>query len=184
MAPPLPDRVRWSMQAAEPVKIERHDLRTREHHTSTGVRPVSVYREHAHGLYVAREFVNHPRIRHWQAHLLPDLGLVVCRYDFHGPREHDYYLDIATVTRGGEVWSVCDHYLDLLVHDGIAAEIVDTDELLAAHRAGYVTAETCMGAVTAAHGVLSGLARARYDLHAWLGTHGVALEWQADSVPA
>lgn len=184
MAFDRPNRVRWSMQAAEPVKIERHDLRTREHHTNTGVRPVGVYREHAHGLFVAREFVAHPRIRHWQAHLLPDLGLVVCRYDFHGLREHDYYLDIATVTREGEVWSVHDHYLDLLVHDGIAAEIVDTDELLAAHRAGYISAETCLSAVTAAHGVLSGLARARYDLHAWLGTRGVALEWLPDSVPA
>ena len=86
------------------------------------------------------------------------------------------------MTCEGEVWSVHDHYLDLLVHDGIAAEIVDTDELLAAHRAGYITAETCMNAVIAAHEVLSGLARARYDLHAWLGTRGVALEWLPDSV--
>lgn len=162
---------------AEPVKTERHDVAARQHHTNTGVRAVQLYREHPHGLFVARDFVAHPRIRHWQAHLLPEAGLVVCRYGFHGPREHDFHLDVATVTREGDLWTVRDHYLDVIVHDGAAAEIVDTDELLAAHHAGFIGMPELLHAVAAAHRVLSGLARARYDLGAWLAGEGLALEW-------
>lgn len=172
-----PDPVRWFMHGAEPVKTERHDVAVREHHTNTGIRPVHTYREHAYGLFVARDFVGHPRIRHWQAHLLPALGVVVCRYDFHGAREHDYYIDIATVTRQGDLWTVRDHYLDVIVHDGIAAEIVDTDELLAAHEAGFIGACDLHRAVTTAHRVLSGLARARYSVPGWLSGQGVAVDW-------
>lgn len=165
------------MPGAEPVKTERHDVLARLHHTNTGVRPVHTYREHPHGLFVARDFVAHPRIRHWQANLLPALGLVVCRYDFHGPREHDYYIDIATITRSGDLWSVRDHYLDVIVHDGIAAEIVDTEELLAAHGAGFIGDGELHHAVATAHRVLSGLARARYNVPEWLGEQRVEVEW-------
>ncbi|WP_369699453.1 DUF402 domain-containing protein [Deinococcus sp. YIM 77859] len=159
------------------MKTERHDVAAGQHHTNTGVRPVHTYREHGHGLFVARDFVAHPRIQHWQAHLLPALGVVVCRYDFHGPREHDYYIDIATITRAGSLWTVRDHYLDVLVHDGMAAQIVDTDELLAAHEAGLIVTPELHGAVAAAHRVLSGLAHARYSVEDWLRTCGVELEW-------
>lgn len=165
------------MHAAEPVKIERHDVPARQHHTNTGVRAVELYRQEPHGLFVSRPFARHPRVRHWQAHLLPGLGVVVCRYEFHGPREHDFYLDIATITRRGEIWTVRDHYLDLLIHEGVAAEIVDTDELLAAHRAGLIETSELHHAVTTAHHVLSGLARARYDLGGWLAGQGVGVTW-------
>lgn len=172
-----PDPVRWFMHGAEPVKTERHDVAARQHHTNTGIRPVHTYREHRHGLFAARDFVAHPRIRHWQAHLLPGLEVVVCRYDFHGPRQHDYHIDIATITRSGDLWTVCDHYLDVIVHDGVAAEIVDTDELLAAHQAGLIGARDLHRAVDTAHRVLSGLARARYSVSGWLGGEGMAVEW-------
>lgn len=165
------------MHAAERVKIERHDVPARQHHTNTGVRAVQLYREVPGGLFVSRPFDRHPRIRHWQAQLLPDLGLVVCRYDFHGPREHDYYLDIATITRAGDLWTVRDHYLDILVHEGVAAEVVDTGELLAAHRSGFIDVHELHHAVSAAHHVLSGLARARYDLNGWLAAQGVKATW-------
>ncbi|MEW6421629.1 MAG: DUF402 domain-containing protein [Deinococcota bacterium] len=165
------------MRGAEPVKTEQHDVAARQHHTNTGVRPVQTYREHPYGLFVARDFVAHPRIRHWQAHLLPTLNVVVCRYDFHGPREHDYYIDIATITHAGDLWTVRDHYLDILIHDGIAAEIVDTDELLAAHEAGFIGSHELHGAVGMAHRTLSGLARSRYNVSDWLAGQGVALDW-------
>lgn len=171
------DPVRYRMGEAEPVKTERHDVQARQHHTNTGIRPVQTYREHPHGLLVARDFVAHPRIRHWQAHLLPRLGVVVCRYDFHGPREHDYYIDVATITHAGDLWTVRDHYLDLLVHEGLTAEIVDTDELLAAHAAGYIGTPELHHAVATAHRVLAGLARARYSVEGWLGAEGVRVEW-------
>ncbi|EYB67737.1 hypothetical protein DEIPH_ctg033orf0171 [Deinococcus phoenicis] len=138
---------------------------------------MQLYREHRHGLFVARDFVAHPRIRHWQAHLLPTLNVVVCRYDFHGPREHDYYIDVATITCEGSCWTVRDHYLDLLVHEGIAAEIVDTGELLAAHDAGFISTPELHHAVATAHHVLSGLTRARFSVSDWLAGEGVRVEW-------
>ena len=147
------------------------------HHTNTGVRRVQTYRETGHGLYVAREFVAHPRIRFWQAHLLPALDLVVCRYDFHGRREHDYHLDIAQISREGDVWTVRDLYLDILLHDGLMAEIVDTDELLAAHDHGLIDVGEMHRAVTVAHATLAALARARYSLREWQAAQGVTLEW-------
>ena len=163
--------------AAHPIKVERHDVRGMRHHTNTGTRSVQTYRETGHGLFVAREFVAHPRIRHWQAHLIPALNVVVCRYEFHGRREHDYHLDIAQISREGEVWTVRDLYLDILLHDGLMAEIVDTDELLAAHDHGLIDGREMHCAVTVAHATLAALARARYSLRDWQAGQGLELEW-------
>ncbi|WP_288433665.1 DUF402 domain-containing protein [uncultured Deinococcus sp.] len=160
-----------------PVKTERHDPVRMEHHTNTGVRAVRTYEERPHGLFVARDFDRHPRVRHWQAHLLPDLDLVVCRYDFHGPREHDYYIDVAQVSREDGLWAVRDLYLDVVVHDGLGAEILDTDELLAARAADLIGEADLHRAVTVAHRTLSGLAHASYRLDDWLGAQGLRLDW-------
>lgn len=169
---------------AEAIKIERHDTQRREHHTRTGIRPVDTYQEHVHGLFVARPFTQHPRIRYWQAHLLPQLGVQLCRYDFHGAREHDYYLDIASITREGPVWSVRDYYLDLTVWDGLSAEIVDTDELLAAHAAGMIATPEMHAAVDGAHRVLRELAQSRYSVSDWLMGQGMQLSWHEEAVLA
>ncbi len=100
---------------AHPVKTERHDTQAGIHHTNTGQRPVDLYREHRHRLYVSRRFVAHPRVAYWRAHLLPGgVGIQLCRYDFRGERAHDDYIDIASVSRQGHVWTMRDHYLDLL----------------------------------------------------------------------
>ncbi|MBZ9750336.1 DUF402 domain-containing protein [Deinococcus sp. HMF7604] len=171
-------------QLAHPVKTERHDVPARRHHTNTGVRAVDAYHLTPQGLYVSRPFTSHPRVRHWQAHLLPALNLVVCRYDFHGEREHDYHLDVADIWQEGEVWVVRDLYLDVLVHDGLMAEIVDTDELLAARAAGYLSEPDMHRAVAMAHRTLSGLARARYSLNSWLEAQGMNLSWAEDGRPA
>lgn len=162
---------------AHPVKVERHDVAARQHHTNTGVRSVHTYQETPHGLFVARDFVAHPRIRHWQAHLLPTLNVVVCQYDFHEHREHDFYLDIAQISREGDLWTVRDYYLDVVVHDGVMAEIVDTDELLAAREAGFISEREMQRAITVAHHALAGLAHARYSLHDWLSAQGVQIGW-------
>ncbi|CAM4343939.1 DUF402 domain-containing protein [Deinococcus marmoris] len=165
---------------AHPVKVERHDVQAKCHYTNTGVRAVKTYRETSAGLYVARDFVGHPRIRHWQAHLLPAQHLVVCRYAFHGRREHDYYIDVAQISREGGVWSVRDLYLDIVLHDGLGAEIADTDELLAAWEAGFLTSDELRQAIEVAHGTVSELARAEYTLNHWLTAQDLRLEWQSD----
>ncbi|CAM3625939.1 DUF402 domain-containing protein [Deinococcus frigens] len=165
---------------AHPIKVERHDVRARCHHTNTGVRAVQTYRETGAGLYVARDFVGHPRIRHWQAHLLPAQHLVVCRYAFHGRREHDYYIDVAQISREGGVWTVRDLYLDIVLHDGLGAAIADTDELLAAWEVGFITSEELQQATEVTHRTVLGLAHAGYTLNHWLTAQGLRLEWQND----
>lgn len=162
---------------AHPVKVERHDTAGMQHHTNTGVREVHTYRQTPHGLFVARDFVDHPRVRHWQAHLLPALHLVVCLYDFHVQREHDYYLDIAHVHQDGAVWTVQDHYLDIVIHDGRTAELLDEDELHAACAAGFISDEDVYQAQLRALVTLDGLHHARYRLPVWLAGQGVQLDW-------
>lgn len=162
-----------------PVKVERHDTVRREHHTNTGTRPVETYAEHPHGLYVARPFVAHPRIRYWEAHLLPELGVQLCRYELHGDRrDFDYYMDVACITRHGDVWSVRDLYLDLIVWNGVRAEILDTDELLAARRAGLVGEDESLLAVEQAHAILNRLAQHHYRVEDWLQAEGIHLTWR------
>ncbi|WP_309570836.1 DUF402 domain-containing protein [Deinococcus sp.] len=168
-----------SRETAHPIKVERHDVPALRHHTNTGIRPVRTYRETGHGLYVERDFYAHPRIRHWQAHLLPMHDLVVCRYDFHGRREHDYHLDVACITRDGGVWAVRDLYLDIILHDGLMAEIVDTDELLAAREADFISEREMHRAVAVAHHTLASLARAHYSLREWQQEQHLTLDWAA-----
>ncbi|WP_019009911.1 DUF402 domain-containing protein [Deinococcus aquatilis] len=166
--------------AAHPVKTERHDTDAMTHQTNTGIRRVQTYREHAHGLFVARPFDRHPRIRHWQAHLLPALGVQLCRYAFYQAREHDYYIDIATISRplgNAAVWEVRDHYLDVIVHEGVTAELVDADELEAAQAAGFISESEARCAQAVADAVLDGLRLARYHVADWLAAEGVQLEW-------
>jgi uncharacterized protein len=105
------------------------------------------------------------------------VGLQLCRYDFHGERDHDYYIDIATITRQGHLWTVRDHYVDLLVWNGLSAEIIDIDELNAALQAGYIGHQEYDAAVAGAHQVLGGLVMHGYDLKRWLNSFGVHLEW-------
>lgn len=162
-----------------PVKTERHDTINGTHHTNTGVRPVHVYREEPHGLYVSRPFQGHPRIRHWQAHLLPARNLVVCHYDFHHHREHDYYLDVALITARQGLWTVRDLYLDIVLHEGHGAVIVDTDELLAGHAAGFITTEELHLAVEVAHTTLRTLSAAHFNLATWAERQDIRLNWDA-----
>jgi len=162
---------------AKPPKVERHDLAWLEHHTNTGIRAVERYQVHAAGLAVARPFTAHPRIRAWQAHLLPALGLQICRYEFHGPREHDYYIDLATISESDGVWTLTDHYLDVLVWEGTRAELIDEDEFLAAVQAGYLSAAQAKTVWAQAQALLLGLAEHGHNLQAYLAAQGVQLEW-------
>ncbi len=153
------------------------------HHTNTGQRRVDHYRQTPHGLFVARQFDAHPRIRHWQAHLLPAPGLVVCKYEFHGQREHDFYIDVARVAQVQGRWQVRDLYLDLALWDGKSAEILDPHELLDSWRAGFIGEAELALAVETAHTLLAGLGRAGYRLGDWARGHGLRLDWLEPALP-
>lgn len=119
----------------------------------------------------------HPRTPYWQAHLLPDLlpdglGIQLCRHDFHGERAHDFYIDIASISRQEHLWTLRHHSLDLPVRIGLCAE---TDEPGASLVAGHVTPQEF--SVAGAHTVLNGLAHCGCDVQAWLGSQGLSLDW-------
>ncbi|MBB6097048.1 hypothetical protein HNR42_000462 [Deinobacterium chartae] len=166
------------------IKTERHETSAYRHHTNTGVRRVEEYRVHNAGLFVARPFEDHPNIRYWQAHLLPEQGLVVCRYTPHEGRWWcDYYIDIARIHREGDTWAVRDLYLDVAVFEGRAAQILDTDEFRAACCGGLLPPEEAMWAVETAHGLINGLACHSYRLEAWLAERGLHLSWRDIPTP-
>jgi uncharacterized protein len=189
---------RPSAQSVAPkaVKIERHDLSRRLHHTTHAPRPVDIYQRHRHGLFVARPFTGHPQVRYWQAHLLPaallptplpgGLGLQVCRYDFHGERQHDHYLDLGQISVQDDIWTLRDLYLDVALHSGRGAELLDADELLAAGEAGYLSAAELLAAIQTGHAVLEGLAEHGHRLDPWLASLGLTLHWlqEADAAHA
>lgn len=161
-----------------PTKVERHDTHAKQHHTNTGIRKVDVYHSHGSGLYVARAFDRHPEIAYWQAHLLPRQHVVICKYTLHqGSRPFDYYLDIAQITEQDGIWTVRDLYLDLIIADGLHAQILDTEEFTAAWRLGYISAEDMCWALEQAHEVINALAQHGYHLAAWLASCDVHLHW-------
>jgi predicted RNA-binding protein associated with RNAse of E/G family len=124
----------------------------------------------------------HPKLSSRESQVLPALGLEVSRFAYRRRafwRGFDYYVDIARVSERGDRWVVRDLYLDVLVYEGKRAEIVDTDEYLAAVKEGHLSAEEAAYALFAAHKLLNGLAEQDYSLEGWLRAQGVTLTWRA-----
>lgn len=135
-----------------------------------------------HGLAYVAVQDDHPEALTLQAHVLPKLGLQVVKFEYREPRRHhasfDYYIDIARVTEQGKRWVVRDLYLDVLVFDGNKAEILDTDEYLAAIQEGHLGADEAAYALETAHTLLNKLAQHEYTLESYLQTEGVTLTWR------
>jgi predicted RNA-binding protein associated with RNAse of E/G family len=81
-------------------------------------------------------------------------------------------------TAGPTVWQSEDHYLDLLVTDGVGVALTDVDELLDAVRLGLLTPEIAEDAVQHAVAAVDGLAQHGYDLNRWLSANGMELTWR------
>lgn len=140
--------------------------------------------ERAHGLSygIALTEEQHPKLSYRESHVLPALGLEVSRFAYRRRafwRGFDYYVDIARVSERGERWVVRDLYLDVLVYEGKRAEIVDTDEYVAAMQEGHLGDEEAAYALFTAHRLLNGLAEHGYSLEGWLRAQGVTLTWRA-----
>ena len=122
-------------------------------------------------VYVA-EYDDHPESLAMRGQVLPDLGLQVVRFEYRKPkRTHanfDYYVDVVRVSERGKRWVVRDLYLDILVFEGKRAEIIDTDEYLAAVQENHLGAEEAAYALNTAHTLLNGLAQCGYSLRTWL----------------
>lgn len=144
--------------------------------------PVDIYRLHEHGLYWALALPDGPgaKVKYIRAHVLPELGIQVCRFEWwrtHPYGGYDYYLDIIQAEVAADRWVVRDYYLDLLVWEGKRVIVHDSDEYLAALGAGFMTPDEAEHALITAHTLLNGLGAHGYSLEAYLEAQGVVLRW-------
>lgn len=160
------------------LKVETHNLVARTHEVKAGVFPVQIYQEHSHGLYVERDFYGHPLHKHWQAHILPELNLQVCRYTPHsGDPEWEYYIDVVQVRSQAHLWQVQDLYLDVGVLPNRSLHILDTHEALEALQQGLITLEQFALALHATHELVNRLSLHGNDLALALAAIGIVLNW-------
>jgi uncharacterized protein len=169
---------------ADIIHAPKHETFDVAAHTNTDpkgiVRAVDVYTETAWGLYMARPVPGRAQFHYLESWLLPTLSIraTIFHWNPGHERDQDFYLDIAEVTADGNIWRTVDHYLDVVVHSGLRAELIDIDELLEAHKVGLVDDHTAEEAVKAAVRAVDGLAVHGYDLHAWLSSNGMDLSWR------
>jgi uncharacterized protein len=143
-------------------------------------RVVDEYRQTDFGLYMSREMVAR-RSAHWmESWLLPDLGLCVTDWWWRPghEREQDYYLDICEITRDGDRWQLTDHYLDIVVRNGLDARVIDVDEFVAAVALGLLEPAAAEAAMHRTHHAVERLAAHGHDLDRWLAGLGIRLTWK------
>jgi len=164
-----------------PPKVSRFDVPRGIAVDNKGFeRIVDEYRVAPFGLYVSREIVGRPSARWIESWLLPELGLCVTDWWWNPghERDQDYYLDVCTVVRDGDRWTMTDHYLDILVRSGCDARVIDVDEFVAAVADRFIDAAIAQSAMHTAYAAVAGLAEHCYDLDAWLSGHRISLTWR------
>lgn len=164
-----------------PPKTVTFDVPARENIDTKGtVRPVDEYRETGFGLYMSRAMVDRPTA-HWiQSWLLPDLGLCVTDWWWNPghERDQDFYLDLCEIVRDGGRWVLTDHYLDILVRQGLDTRVIDVDEFVGAVACGVLDPAAAESAMARAYRAVDGIAAHGHDLDAWLGSLGIVLDWR------
>ncbi|MBB5156544.1 DUF402 domain-containing protein [Saccharopolyspora phatthalungensis] len=163
-----------------PPKVEVFDLVANTNTDPKGhVRTVTHFRHQPFGLYLARPTPGHPTIAALESWLLPALGLRITRWYYHPGHEKDvdFYLDVVDIEPGEHRWRTVDHYLDVVVRDRRAAQVLDIDEFVVAVQAKLLDPETAERAMRRACETVEGLARHRYDLAKWLRDNGIELSW-------
>ena len=166
-----------------PPKVEIFDLDAMTNTDPKGkIRTVEIYRVDAAGLYMSRPVVGHPELTHFESWLLPTHGLRVTRQSWSPgtTRDYDFYIDLVEITPGRRHWRTLDLYLDLLVRTGRGVEVLDTDELLAAVRAGLLDSARAERGLLDTYRAVSGISAHGNDVGRWLAAEGVPLSWQDD----
>ncbi|MGW1741055.1 DUF402 domain-containing protein [Nocardia sp. NPDC001965] len=161
-------------------KVEYFDIAELTNTDPKGfIREVERYHLEPWGLYMART-ADHPQFHYLESWLLPTVGLRASVFHFNPAhmRDQDYYIDIGEF---GEFepkkWRSVDHYLDLVVRTGRETELLDVDELLAAHTAGLLDADTAEQAIATAVRAIDGIAAHDYDFQAWTASLDMQLIW-------
>lgn len=143
------------------------------------VRQVERFHVEPWGLYMART-ADHAEFHYLESWLLPNLSLRATVFHFRPEfaRDQDYYLDIGEFTQvNPDQWRSVDHYLDLVVRTERETELLDVDELFAAHTAGLIDTVAAEAAVATATRAIDGIAANGHDLQRWLQNLGMPLAW-------
>jgi uncharacterized protein len=123
-------------------KVETFDLSAMTNTDPKGiVRDVQDYRIEPFGLYMARHAPGRAQFHYLESWLLPELCLRITDFWFNPgyERDQDFYLDVVRIDVNGDRWQARDLYLDLVLRSGKDVAVLDTDELLAAIAAGYLS---------------------------------------------
>ena len=171
-----------------PVVVSTYDIdkrvRTRTKAWGLEVAKLTRYEVSTDRLLYFSTLTNNPGLSGIHGSIFPDLGFQVVRFLYLEPKaddaDFDYYLDIVRVIERGQRWVVRDLYLDILVYEHQHAEVLDTDEYLAAVQAGFLAQREAAFALTRTHELLNGLAEYGYSLEAYLNAQGIHLKWLAD----
>jgi uncharacterized protein len=169
-----------SIEPVHPPKISTFDVTARINVDTKGVeRAVEEFRVTPFGLYMSRAMIDRPTARWVQSWLLPDLGLCVTDWSWNPghERDQDYYLDVCEIVRDGKRWRLTDHYLDIVVRTGRAAEVIDVDEFVQAVAGGLLDVASAEAAMHRTHAAVAGIAAHGHDLDAWLAGFGIELAW-------
>jgi uncharacterized protein len=166
----------------KPVKTLRYDLANKTNTVKAGCYKVDVYETSSQWLYMARKTVNHPYIAYIKAFLIPSLGLQINRWQLQEseiPREYsfyDYYIDIGSIKATQHEWVLRDFYLDVLVIEGKAAHILDTDEYLQGIQENLLKSGEAEFALSRTHELINALAKNNYHLESYLQQHGLTID--------
>ncbi len=162
------------------LKAEVHDLRDGMHRTDAGAFPVEEYRRSDHGLYVRRQFRGHPKIHSWEAHILPERHVQICRYRPHEGRWWcQYYIDVVEAEDRGTEFLVKDLILDVAIGHEAHVHILDTGELIEAIQGGTIASSDAATALTVTHALINELSQNGNDLASLLAREGIALTWHS-----
>lgn len=167
---------------AHPPKQETFDLRDATNTDPKGfVRPVDVFRETEHGLYMARG-ADHPRFDYVESWLLPGMNLRITDFHFTLGNEarHEFYVDVALINQpqdAAEQWRTTDLYLDVVCRTGEFTDVLDADELAAAITENHLDAATAALAMDTAFSAATGIAAHGHSLSGWMQSRGIALQW-------
>ncbi|MFR9753563.1 DUF402 domain-containing protein [Nocardia sp. 004] len=161
-------------------KVEYFDITELTNTDPKGyVRPVDRYHVESWGLYMARSS-DHPQFHYLESWLLPKLFLRATVFHYHAAhrRDQDYYLDVGEFTMiTPQKWKSVDHYLDIIVRSARDTQLLDVDELLAAHATGLLTLTEAEAAVQHANAAIDGIAAHGHTLEGWLESMGITLTW-------
>jgi predicted RNA-binding protein associated with RNAse of E/G family len=100
-------------------------------------------------IYLDRNYTRHPTISGVRSILLPDRHLWVMFFEGHGaPHPCRCYMHMARILDGGDLVTVEDLYLDVLVLQDGRWQVVDIDEFREALARGELTTEQTQAALS------------------------------------